>query len=328
MVRLLGSGDVRSLIDLTDLLDVIEVAFGKQAAGAVERPDRPHFPVGIGLDAARPSEPLGTGLVMPAYIHGEPYYVTKLVGVFERNPERGLPTVPAQVVVNDAETGLPLAFVDGTYVTAARTACVGGLSARALTTGPVDVTVIGAGMQGRWQARAVEAAVEVESITLVDIDESTLEDAVTELRSALDCSISRADDVGTAVGSADVVVTATTSSTPVFTGTDLTDGTVVVAIGAYSEAMQEIGTDTFDRAGRVFADVPAEVARIGDIRKAGIDEADLLPFATVFEGDARPVSDNEIVVVESVGSAVMDAAAAGYVYDRAVEVDAGFEVPR
>lgn len=327
MVRLLTSEDVRSVVDLTELLDVIEAAFGKQAAGAVERPDRPHFPVGIGLDAARPAEPLGTGLVMPAYIHGEPYYVTKLVGVFERNPARGLPTVPAQVVVNDAETGLSLAYMDGTYVTAARTACVGGLSARALTTGPVDVTVIGAGMQGRWQAKAIDAAVEVESVTFVDLDESTLEDAVRELRSELSRPVSAAEDAGAAVSSADVVVTATTSSTPVFSGGDLTDGTVVVAIGAYTEDMQEIEADTFDRAGRVFADVPGEVAQIGDILESGLDEADLRPFATLLEDDSRPMSDDEIVVVESVGSAVMDAAAAGYVYDRAVDGDVGSEIP-
>ena len=326
MVRILDSTAVRDLLDLRELLDVVETAFERQGAGAVERPARPHYPVGTGLDPDSPEEPLGTGLVMPAYIHGEEHLATKLVTVHEGNPERSLPTIHAQVAVNDAKTGRPVAFLDGNYVTAARTSCIGGLSARELTSGPISVGVIGAGTQARWQVRAIAAATTVESVAFFDLDEEMQAGAVDELSEELDAPVRTAENPTDAVDGTDLVVTATTSPEPVFPGEALRPGTVVVGIGAYTAEMQEIDETTFDRAARVFADVPEEVAEIGDVANAGLSEADLVPFSEMLHGDAGRESAEEILVVESVGSAVMDAAAAGYIVERAEEQGIGTEV--
>lgn len=326
MVRILDSDAVRELIDLGALLSVVETAFERQGEGAVERPARPHYPVGIGLDDGDPTNPMGTGLVMPAYIHGDDHFVTKLVSVHEGNVERDLSTVNAQVAVNDAATGLPVAFMDGTYVTAARTSCIGGLSARALTTGPITVGVIGAGTQARWQARAIAESTTVEAVQLFDLDDVMLEEAVEELSGELDCEVSAGEDAGSTVSDVDLVVTATTSPVPVFPGENLAPGTVVVAIGAYTAEMQEIDPHTFERAARVFADVPEEVAEIGDIMESDLTEDDLIPFSELLHGDPSRNSPDDIIVVESVGSAVMDAAAAGYIYEQAMERDFGIDV--
>ena len=326
MVRILDSDAVRELVDLGEMLSVVETAFARQGEGAVERPPRPHYPVGVGLGQDDPETAMGTGLVMPAYIHGEDHFVTKLVSVHEGNVEKGLPTVNAQVAVNDAETGLPAAFMDGTYVTAARTSCVGGLSARELTSGPITVGVIGAGTQARWQVRAVAEATTVEAVTFFDLDESMLDGAVEELEGELDASVSAGESAESVVGDVDLVITATTSPAPVFPGEALSPGTVVVAIGAYTPDMQEIDPKTFERAGSVFADVPEEVAEIGDIVESALTEADLIPFSEMLQGSAGRDSADEIIVVESVGSAVMDAAAAGYIYEQAAERDVGTEV--
>ena len=74
MVLLLSEETVRAQLRLPALVDVVGDALAKQAAGAVERPDRPHFPVGTGLDG---DEPTGTAIAMPAYIHGEAQESTK-----------------------------------------------------------------------------------------------------------------------------------------------------------------------------------------------------------------------------------------------------------
>jgi alanine dehydrogenase len=90
--------------------------------------------------------------------------------------------------------------------------------------------------------------------------------------------------------------------------------------------MQEVDSTTFDRAARVFADVPEKVEHIGDLQKADFMRADLVPFSAMVCGDAGRETPAEILVVESVGSSVIDAAAASYVFERAEEADLGMTI--
>ncbi|KAB1187205.1 MULTISPECIES: ornithine cyclodeaminase family protein [Haloferax] len=329
MVRILSADAVRELLSLSELFPVVEEAFVKQGRGEVERPPRPHFPVGIDVDVTRngiggtvpqPADaeqqaPLGTALTMPAYIHGREVYATKLAAVHEHNAEQGLPTVNAQVVLTDATTGLPLAFLDGTTITSARTGCIGGLAVEYLAYDPIRLGVLGAGTQARWQTRAIAAGSDVESVHIYSPSDSR-EACAADLREA-GLPAEAVDSPEEAVSDATVVVTTTTSTEPVFDGEWLEPGTLVVAVGAYTAEMQELDPTTFDRAARVFADVPEEVADIGDIRAAGLAESDLVPLSEVFEGVVGREADDEILVVESVGSAVLDAATAEYLYEKA-----------
>lgn len=324
MIRVLSEPAVESLVDLGALLDVIEDGFLAQGADAVERPERPHYPIGTGLAADDSAAPTGTGLVMPAYIHGADYAVVKLVGVHGDNSSRGLPTVQAHVVVTEAATGRAAAFMAGTTLTNARTGCIGGVAARALVDGPVDLGVIGAGTQARWQTRAIDAAVGVGSARVYSPSDSKI-DCAADLRAGLDAEVTPADTCRDAVEGADVVVTATTAAEPVFPGEALSPGCVVLAIGAYTAETQELDAMTFDRTDRVYADVPSEVATIGDIVNTATDPDRLVPLATVLAGDDQPAAD-EIVVVESVGSAVLDAAAAEALLNRAQEAEVGVAV--
>jgi alanine dehydrogenase len=285
----------------------------------VERPERPHFPVGTGLVD---DEPLGTGLVMPAYLHGSEHYATKLVGVHEDNPERGLPTVNAQVVLTAADTGLPRMVADGTRITNARTGCIGGLAARELATGPVTLGVLGAGTQARWQAGAIAAAADLRAVRVYSPSESR-EACAADLRDELDADVRAVDSPAAAVEGADVVVTATTATAPVFPAEALAEGALVVAVGAYTAEMQELEPSVLDRAATVFADVPGAVAETGDALAAGTDADDFTPFAAVVEGDAGREREDDVLVVKSVGTAVLDAATATSVFEAAEERDVG-----
>jgi alanine dehydrogenase len=316
MVRILSDSEVADCIDLGTLLPVVREAFVKQGRGEVERPERPHFPVGAGLNGDD-SDPEGTGLVMPAYLHGAKFYATKLVGVHEANAERGLPTVNAQIALTEAETGLPAAYMAGTRITNARTGCIGGLAAAELAAGsPVTLGILGAGTQARWQARAVAAATDLESVRVYSPSDSK-EECAEDLRDELGVPAEAVESPEDAVSGATVVVTATTATEPVFSGAALDPGTVVVAVGAYTADMRELNSKTFARAAHTFADVPEEVAEIGDLLEADIGEDDLTPFSEVLEQRAGRESDNEIIVVESVGTAVLDAATAEYVFGEA-----------
>lgn len=171
MVSILSDDDVAAVLGLPSLLPVVEEAFVKQGSGDVELPDRPHFPVGL---SPADDDPLGTALAMPAYIHGTDTYVTRLPSVHEGNADRDLPTVNAQIVLTDATTGQPLAFMHGTRLTNARTACIGALAARDLGTEPVRLGVIGAGAQARWQTRAIATATDVQSVRIYSPSETRL----------------------------------------------------------------------------------------------------------------------------------------------------------
>ncbi|KAB1197788.1 MULTISPECIES: ornithine cyclodeaminase family protein [Haloferax] len=337
MVRILSAHVINELLSLAELFPVVEEAFVKQGRGEVERPPRPHFPVGIDVDDGRNEvgtlehgdhasghSPLGTALTMPAYIHGREVYATKLAAVHEHNVEHGLPTVNAQVVLTDATTGLPLAFLDGTSITSARTGCIGGLAAEYLASDPVRLGVLGAGTQARWQTRAIATGSEVESVRIYAPSDSR-DACAADLRDA-GIPAEAVDSPEAAVEDATVVVTATTSTTPVFDGAWLEPGTLVVAVGSYTESMRELDATTFDRAARVFADIPEEVAAIGDVRGAGLSASALIPLSEVFEGVEGRESPDEILVVESVGSAVLDAAAAEYFYVKAKERGVGEDV--
>jgi len=317
---------VADLLALDDLLGVVERAFLKQGRGEVERPDRPHFPVGEGLDGR--DDPAGTGLAMPAYVHGDPAYATKLASVFPGNadPEVDRPTVQAQVLLAGASDGAPLALFAGERITNARTGCIGGLAARELAagTGPVDLAVVGAGQQARWQTRAIGATRGVNVARIYSPTPDSREACAADLRHE-GIAAEAADSAAAAVRGADVVVTATTSETPVFPGDALADGSLVVAVGAYEASMRELDRTTFERADRVFADVPEEVAAIGDVVDNGVDPARLTPLSAVFEGDAGREAADEVIVVESVGSAVLDTATANYLWRDAGDGD-GVEV--
>jgi len=323
MVLVLSAADVERQLELGPLVDVVTETLIRQAAGEVERPERPHFPVGVGLDD---DEPTGTGIAMPAYVHGADYYATKLVGVHEANTERGLPTINAQIVLTDARTGVPAALMAGTTVTNARTGCIGAAAVRALAlnTDSLTLGVVGAGAQARWQTRAIATVAPLDDVRIYSPSKSRVACA-----SDLDGESIPARAVTTpteAVTDADVVVTATTATEPVFPKAALAPGALVVAVGAFTDEMQELEPAVLADAEQVFADVPSEAAHTGDVLASPLETTDLVELGVpLADGYARE-SPSGTLVVTSVGSATLDAAAGTAVYQRAVDAGDGTEV--
>lgn len=184
--------------------------------------------------------------------------------------------------------------------------------------------MIGAGTQARWQARAIATATDMASVGVSSPSESRRACAA-DLDERLDADI-RAVETPAAVADATVVVTATTSDSPVVDGAAIAPGALVVGVGAYTADMQELDAETFRRADAVVADVPAEVAETGDLRATDLSAADLVPLSSVLAGDVERESPSAFFVVDSVGSAVLDAAAAAHVYRRAEGDSVGTEV--
>ncbi|MDB2293828.1 ornithine cyclodeaminase family protein [Halorubrum ezzemoulense] len=322
MVLVLSEEEVRIHLDLPSLVDAVGDALGKQAAEAVERPDRPHFPVGTGLNE---DEPTGTAITMPAYIHGEEQYATKLVGVHEGNADRGYPTIHAQIALTDARTGRPEAYMAGTAITNARTGCLGALAVRELAPETTTLGVIGAGAQAHWQTRAIATVTELDDVRVYSPSDSRIECA--DDLTAEGIPARAVDTPGAAVAGADTVVTATTATAPVFPADTLDPGTLVVAVGAFTVEMQELDPAVLDGSTAVFADVPDEAAETGDLLASDLGVADLIPFGDLVSGRRSPPDGAATPVVVSVGSATLDAAAGAAVYRRAVEAGDGTTVP-
>lgn len=321
MVLVVSDDEIRDLLDLAGLVDVVSEALVTQTKGETVRPERPHFPVGEGLDG---EEPLGTGLTMPAYVHGEPLYATKLVGVHEGNADRGLPTIHAQLALTDARTGEPAALMSGTTITNARTGSIGAVVVRALAPETSTLGVLGAGVQARWQTRAIDTVASLSDVRVYSPSDSRAACAA-DLRET-GVPATAVDSPAAAVEGADVVVTATTASEPVFPPESLSAGALVVAIGAYTAETQELAPAVVEDVAAVFADVPEEVIQTGDFLGTNLGVEDLVALGRLLGDGYEQQSPEGVTVVASVGSAVLDAATGIHLYERAREADAGTEV--
>jgi ornithine cyclodeaminase/alanine dehydrogenase-like protein (mu-crystallin family) len=138
----------RLLPEIPVQLDLVERAYRSLAAGRVELPPKP------GVHPRKDS----FVHAMPAYLRDEDVVALKWVAGYPANKERGLPYITGLIVLNDAETGLPLAIMDGAEITAARTAAASGVCVRRFAPeGWRRAAILGAGEQGRFHARLLRA---------------------------------------------------------------------------------------------------------------------------------------------------------------------------
>jgi ornithine cyclodeaminase/alanine dehydrogenase len=141
--------EVRSLLpEIPGQLDLVEATYRSVGAGRVELPPKP------GIHPRKDS----FIHAMPAYLKDEDVAALKWVAGYPANKERGLPYISGLIVVNDAETGLPTAVMDGAEITAARTAAASGVCVRRWAPeGWEEAAILGCGEQGRYHARVLSA---------------------------------------------------------------------------------------------------------------------------------------------------------------------------
>jgi ornithine cyclodeaminase/alanine dehydrogenase-like protein (mu-crystallin family) len=302
-IRILTGKEVRQALPMPQAIAAMRSAFGQFSSGRATVPLR-----------TRLSTEKGIMLLMPAYMQASQDLAVKLVTVYGDNPQKGLPTVSATVMVFDAETGRLRALMEGDALTALRTGAAGGLAADLLArTDARQVALFGAGVQGRSQLAAVMAVREIEAVAIVDRSPEMAERLAGEIAAWPNAPrVTAFSDPRQAVRSADIVLTATTSLTPVFNGTDLRPGTHITGVGSFTPEMQEIDVETIRRARVVVDSRQGCLAEAGDIIKAGVlIDAELGEIVNGTAPGRR--DDQEITFFKSVGLAAQDAAAAAAV---------------
>jgi len=298
-VRVIDAHELRRGLSVSAAIDALDAAF---------RAEDPALATPLRTSLATPS---GTLLTMPAA--GAAGVGVKLVTLTEYNPQRGLPFVHAAYVLFDAETQRPEALLDGTELTAIRTAAVSGLATRYLANPDASrLAIFGAGVQAGAHLDAMLAVRPVRSVTVIS---RSAERAAALAERAAGASVEARVGVPGDVGEADLVCTCTTSAVSVFDGGDLAPGTHVNAIGAYLADQREVDTATVRRARVVVETRDAALAEAGDllipIAEGAItpdhilaDLAELVRGAKVREGAG------DVTLFESVGLAFEDLAVA------------------
>lgn len=325
-LRILSSSDVRRAVTMAEAIQAVKEAYIQLSAGQAVVPLRTPVPV---------EKWNGVTLFMPAYLAQSDALGAKIVSVFAGNAARGLPTIHALVIVVDAETGRPVAAMDGTYLTALRTGAASGVATDLLARPDASVVAIfGAGAQARTQLEAVCTVRNVRQVWVYDVVADSVTAYVEEMKKRghpIPADIRAASSPAQAVREADIICTATTSRTPVFNDADLKPGVHINGIGSYTPEMQEVPAETVARARVVLDSRLASLAEAGDLiiplKQGLIQEKDI--HGEIGEVAAGKIpgrqSAEEITFFKSVGVAVQDVAVATLILRRATELGLGVE---
>ncbi|MCG9126161.1 ornithine cyclodeaminase family protein [Candidatus Poribacteria bacterium] len=307
-IRILTAEDVRAALPMSKAIDAMRHAYGQLSAGTAIAPPRQHI-----------TSDKGITLIMPAYLPKRSEFGIKVVSVYDENPDINLPRITATVLVLDPNTGTPLAFMDGTSLTAIRTGAGGGLAADLLARKDAKtVGLFGAGVQARAQLQAVMAVRKIECVNLISRTQTSAENIATEISNWKDApKVNLATSPQEVVEKADIVICATTSATPLFDGNHLKQGTHITAVGTFVPEKREVDTATVTRADRI----------VVDSREACLEEAgDLIipnvqidaEIGEIVNGEKQGrQTEDEITFFKSVGVAVQDAVAASAVLKEA-----------
>lgn len=317
--RYLSNADVVSLaLPMADVISAVESAFAEKGHGTVEMPPKP----GV--------HPLPDAFIhaMPAYLRGMGAAGLKWVSGFPRNAERGLPYIAGLFVLNDVQTGLPLAVMDCTWITGARTGAATAVAAKHLAR-PESKTagIVACGVQGRTNLQALACVYSLERVHAYDIDSTKARAYAAEMRDALGLDVVAVSSPREAVVGMDLVVTSgpiLKNPSPTIEAGWLSPGSFASPVDfdsywtpAALAEVDRLATDDKDqmeyyRTVGYFAQTPAPYADLGEI-------------VTGRHPGRR--SPEERTMSMNLGLAIEDVATARLLYDRAMQAGVGIDLP-
>jgi ornithine cyclodeaminase/alanine dehydrogenase-like protein (mu-crystallin family) len=315
----LSRADVEATgVTMPEVIAALEQAFHEKGAGRVEMPPKP----GV---RTRPDAFINA---MPAYIPALRSAGLKWVAAYPENYKRGLPYISGLLILNDVDTGLPLAVMDCAWITARRTGAVTALAAKYLARpGSETVGILGCGVQGRSNLEALKALFPLKRVVAYDVNEENRRRYVAEIREKYGLEVVAAGEPRQAVEGLDMIVTAG----PILRTPHATIQPGWMAEGAFASlvdydsywsraALQECDKFCTDDLAQLrhyqelgyFQDIPPVHADLGELI-----------------GGQKPGRENaqERTIACNLGLAIDDMATAPLVYKRAVEQGIGTWLP-
>jgi len=296
-MEILDAEETKDRLPYIDLAESIRDVALKRGSGEVRAPARVALPLPEG----------GILLVMPAA--DREIAITKLVSVHPQNAGRGLPTIQGEVVVMEAATGRRLGLLDGSVVTARRTAALSMLAARELAPRPNGpLLIVGAGTQGRTHLEAFREGLGT-SRAFVASRTAGRANSLADYAENLGMEARSVDDPGEVLTEVSLVVTATTSREPVLPE-DVPEGTFVAAVGSFEPEAAELPAGLISRSAVVVDTLEGAREEAGDLiqaeRAGAFSWENATPLEDVLRQPERPQSTT---VFKSVGHALWDLAA-------------------
>ena len=301
---------IENIATLPEWVDMMEKALRHSIEpGGYVMPKRMHLDYGD-----------DTFLLMPCIT--EEYWVTKLVSFCPGNKAAGRPSIFGTVVLNDTKTGEPLSVMDGSAITAMRTAAVTAVGIRHLSpAGCHSLGIIGTGTQGIWQALFACSEREINEILAFDQSNENVKIFAEKVKSKYPMIrvIQAADSSEVAINS-DIIISATNSQYPVFPDEKaLFTGKTFIGIGSYKPDCREFPEQLFRLIDCIYVDTLDGKKESGDlitpVKNNWIAETEIYPIGSLLTGEIIPTS-NRTRLFKTVGFALLDLFAAKLVYEK------------
>ena len=303
------SKTIANIATIEEWVDAMGKALQTAASDSLLVPDRMH------LDYDK-----DTFLIMPC-ITAE-YWVTKLVSFCPGNKLSGKPSIYGTVVLNDTKTGEPLAIMEGSIITAMRTAGVTATGIKYLSDiESHSLGIIGTCAQGVYQALFACSVRNVYEIWAYDLSKKNLDNFEEKIKANYsEIKIYRADNSSQVVAKSDMIISATNSPNPVFENSnELFKGKTCIGIGYYKPDCMEFPEQFFRQLDQVFVDTLTGKSESGDlitpVKNRWISEASIIPLGSLISGNIN-LSQNETKFFKTVGSAIFDLFAAKLIYEK------------
>ncbi len=271
--------------------------------------------------------------MMPSYLATRKVMGIKVVSVMPGNHGTELDAHQGGVLVFEADRGRPLALVDGSEITAIRTAAVSGVATRLLARrDATDLAILGTGVQAATHLEAMRRVRAIRRVRVWSRTGGHVRQFAERQSSLHDLKVEPMPDARSAVRDADIICTTTSAHEPVLEARWIAPGAHINAVGSSVSSAREVDTATVARS-RIFVDRRrSALTEAGDLLLAQADGLDLEgriqgELGEVLSGHVQGRrSEDEITLFESLGLGVEDLAAAHYVFEKARDEGVGVRV--
>ncbi|WP_227940389.1 ornithine cyclodeaminase family protein [Alkalihalobacillus deserti] len=318
---LLSEEDIEKSLSMEEAINVIEEAFLKYANNDFVMPARNFSKV----------KDEDTLLIMPCFV--DDCIGLKVVTSYPSNNTTNSPVTQGLVLLNNRETGDPLAIINGTVLTTIKTAAVAGVAMRFFMKEAETVGLIGTGLQGMYQLLAAISSTSVKTIYIFNRSSEKMERFIQEFRtiSKSDIEIIPVLDKTELIRNSQIIITATTSVSPVLPDeSGIYEKKLIVGVGSYKSNMRELPQSLFESLDYYYIDSEQGKIECGDIidplKEGWVKESQIVLLSDMLKGRLKVTQHKNPIVFKTVSMALFDAYIGNYVFKKAKELGIGQEL--